>query len=117
MRARLLALGLGTLVMSLPAANAMAHDGWWRNERPEYRYDGRGDYDRRDYDRWDDDRDGYYGRYDRDERYERYRALQARYQANLARYYHELREGDWREAQELREQLRCDEEALYRARW
>lgn len=99
MRARLLALGLGTLVMSLPAANAMAHDGWWRNERPEYRHDGR------------------YDRYDRDERYERYRALQARYQANLARYYHELREGDWREARELREQLRCDEEALYRARW
>jgi hypothetical protein len=117
MRVRMLALALGTVALSLCSVAAFAADGGWRrdgrDQRQEYRNEYRPEY-RRDY------RPEYRPEYQRErwsERRDRCQDLRGRYERDRAHYYHELREGDWREAHELRERLQWTSAALARCGW
>lgn len=87
MRLRQIALAVGALVLSLSAASAFADD-WYHRDH-------------------DDDR----GRWE--QHYERRDRLREQYQRDLAHFYHERREGDWREAEQLRHRLWWERSGLY----
>jgi hypothetical protein len=101
MRVRTLALALGVAALSLVSVTAFADEGGWRHEGRDYRQDYRPEYQR---ERWSERRD-------------RCQDLRERFERDRAHYYHELREGDWREARELRERLQWTSSALARCGW
>jgi len=109
MRVRMLALALGAAALSLCSVSAFADEGGWRHESRDTQREYRNDY-----------RPGYWREYRRDrwdERRERCEELRGRFERDRARYYHELREGDWREARELRERMEWTGAALERCGW
>ena len=101
MRVRMLALAVGVTAVSLVSVTAFADEDGWRHEGRDYRPEYRPGYQ---HERWD-------------ERRERCHELRERFERDRARYDHELREGDWREARELRERLRWSGAALDRCGW
>jgi Spy/CpxP family protein refolding chaperone len=110
MRTRLIALSLLTLSLAAPAAFADGHydrdgDGWhreWHDEGHE-----------RDRDGW---RHEWHGRQEQRERYEAIRQREVSIERDRERLEHELREGDWRAADELRQRIWWEERDLERYR-
>jgi hypothetical protein len=103
MTSGLLALSL-TLALVAPAAFAddhYDHDGW--NDRRHEDGDGG----------W---RHDWHERWEQRERYEAIRQREYAIERDRERLEHELREGDWRAADELRQKIRWEERDLERFR-
>ena len=130
MRTRLIALGLMSLCLAAPAAFAddrydhdggrdSQGDGWHRDWHPEGR-ERESWNDRRHEDRNDGWRDNERHEWrEREEQRERYEAILQRecaIERDRERLEHELREGDWRAADELRQKIRWEERDLERFR-